>query len=155
VTNDDLAGSAVSGPKIANKAVDSSKIADGQVLNADLGYGAVNESKVQYGSLTGFSIQNRGLSDSDIGSPAQVPGADIPPVPAQGCIPLQLNFPSWTQIGELVFASAADGALGPSGLIITPLVVTVSGSAFGRICNVTTTARDPAAEDILAWSIQQ
>jgi hypothetical protein len=48
------------------------------VGNADLATGAVDSSKVADGSLTGADVQNRGLSDSDIGSPAQVIGANIP-----------------------------------------------------------------------------
>jgi hypothetical protein len=165
VQNADLAPSAVDSGKIADgqvkqndlakSSVNSGKIQDGQVQNADLGFGAVDASKVQFGSLTGTEIQNRGLSDSDIGSPAQILGADLPTIPANGCIPLQLNFGGWDQVSELVFAQARDGELGQSGLFITPLVVTTPGSAFGRICNVTAANLDPGAEDILAWSIRQ
>jgi hypothetical protein len=165
VLNADLGANSVDSTKIADgqvkqndlikNSVNSGKIQDGQVLNADLGFGAVDGSKVQFGSLTGTEIQNRGLSDSDIGSPAQIPGADLPTIPANGCIQLLLQFPGWDQVNELVFAQARDGELGQPGLFITPLVVTTSGQAFGRVCNVSTSNLDPGAEDILAWSIRQ
>jgi hypothetical protein len=150
----DVALGAVIRDRLGQNSVGTGKIINGDVKNEDLGFGAVDAAKVQAGSLTGFNVQNRGLSDSDIGSPALVAGADLPNVAANSCISLQLNFGGWDQVGELVFANAADGGVG-TGLFITPLVVTTPGTAFGRLCNATTSANDPPAEDILAWSIRQ
>jgi hypothetical protein len=130
-------------------------IADGAVTSAKLGASAVDSSKVLDNSLTGADVLNRGLSDSDIGSPAQVNGADLPSIPANQCINVNLNFGGWTQVGELVIVSARDGRYGQQGIFFTPFAVATSGTASGRVCNVSTAALDPPAEDILAFSIRQ
>ena len=164
VANSDLGPDAVDSSKIldgtvANSdlgpdAVDSSKILDASIGGGDLGSGSVSADTVLDGSLTGQDVENRGLSDSDIGSPAQISGADIGSIPANSCLDLQINFGSW-QVGELIILAARDGRFGGSGLFFTPLVSAVAGSASGRVCNVTTSAIDPPAEDLLAWSLRQ
>jgi hypothetical protein len=149
-----IAPGAVDRASLAQNSVGTGKIINGDVRNEDLGFGSVDSSKVADDSITGTDVQNRGLSDGDIGTPAQVNGADIPNIGANSCLGLHLNFGGWTQVGELVFAQAKDGGLG-SGLFITPLVVQTPGSADGRICNVTTSDQNPDPEDLLAWSVRQ
>jgi hypothetical protein len=165
VRNGDIAANTIASNRIldgtignvdlASNAVDSGKIADGTVASSDLAFGAVSSDNIADNSVTGADILNRGLSDGDIGSPAQVNAADLPPVGAHSCIALQLNFGGWTQVGELVLAQARDGQLATSGLFITPLVVVTAGSASGRICNLSDNTIDAPPEDILAWSIRQ
>ncbi len=150
-----LKNGAVTHAKLRPDAVAGDNVLDGSLTGDDLATGAVDSTKVADGSLTGSDVANRGLSDFDIGSPAQVSNADIGSIPANSCLPLQLNFGSWTEVGELVFVSARDGQLGSGGLFFTPLVVTTPGAATGRVCNVSTSANDPAPEDILAWSVRQ
>jgi hypothetical protein len=155
VQTPDVALAAVTRDRLAQNSVGTGKIINGDVRNEDLGFGAVDSAKVEDSSLTGSDVLNRGLSDSDIGSPAQVPSADIPTIGANSCVALHINFGNWTDVGELVIGQARDGAFGQSGLFITPLVVSTAGGADGRICNVTTSALDPPAEDLLFWSIRQ
>lgn len=155
VTTGKIAPEAVTADQIASRAVKSGKIDQGAVGNARLADDAVTGDKILDDSVSGADVLNRGLSDSDIGSAAQVNGADLPSIGANSCMALQLNFGSWTQVGELVLANARDGGLGGGTLFITTLVVTTPGSATGRVCNLGTSASNPDPEDILAWSIRQ